>query len=157
MLKFTTKTKSYVAVQTPFHDEYPDHETFPKSSIKRLVDKFERTSLVHDAKGRGQKNVVTSLKCAELKERVEATPIMSSQRLASQVRLTHTTTYRTSCALTLHPYHMQVLQDLKPSDGDKRIHFCNWLQWFVHDSQHVLDTTFFSDEAWFHLSGYINS
>ncbi len=69
-------TYLYVAVQTRFHDEYPDYETFPESSIKRLVDKFERTGLVHDAKHRGRKNVVMPEKYAELKERVEATSIM---------------------------------------------------------------------------------
>ncbi len=75
MLKFITK-QSYITVQTRFHDEYPDHKMFPKSSIKRLVDKSERTGCVHNAKARGRKNVVTPEKCAELKEHVEAMPIM---------------------------------------------------------------------------------
>ncbi len=83
IVKVYYDTKSYVTVQTRFHDDYPDQETFPKSSIKPLVAKFERTGLVYDAKGRGWKNVVTSEKCVELKERVEAKPIMSSRCLVS--------------------------------------------------------------------------
>jgi hypothetical protein len=37
------------------------------------------------------------------------------------------------------------------------MHFCNWFLQAVHDG--VLDPklTFFTDEAWFHLSGYINA
>ncbi len=69
------ETKSYIAVQTWFHDEYPDHKMFPKSCIKRLVDKFERMGSAHNAKGRGRKNVVMPEKYAELKESIEATPI----------------------------------------------------------------------------------
>jgi hypothetical protein len=39
----------------------------------------------------------------------------------------------------------------------RRTHFCNWFLQAVHDG--VLDSefTFFTDEAWFHLSGYINA
>ncbi len=50
---------------------------FLKSSIKRLVDKFEHMGSFHDAEGGRWKNVVTPEKCAELKEYVEATPIMT--------------------------------------------------------------------------------
>ncbi len=57
----------------------------------------------------------------ELKKHVETMSIMSSQSLVSQVGLTHITTYRTLSALKLHPYRMQVLQELKLSNGDEGI------------------------------------
>jgi hypothetical protein len=42
-------------------------------------------------------------------------------------------------------------------DYGRRTHFCKWFLQAVHDG--VLDPklTFFSDEAWFHLSGYITA
>ncbi len=55
IVKVYYETKSYVTVQTRFHDEYPYCEMFPKISIKRLVDKFERTGSLHDAKGEDER------------------------------------------------------------------------------------------------------
>jgi hypothetical protein len=55
--------------------------------------------------------------------------------------------------LKLFPYRMRVVHE---SDPIKRTQFCNWfLNFALKDG--ILDLTFFTDEAWFHLSGYINS
>ena len=35
--------------------------------------------------------------------------------------------------------------------------FCVWFQNFINQNPGILDLTWFTDEAWFHLSGYINS
>lgn len=43
-----------------------------------------------------------------------------------------------------------------PTDFEKRIQFCTWFNNNLADDN-LLDITFFSDEAWFHLSGYVNS
>jgi hypothetical protein len=48
-------------------------------------------------------------------------------------------------------------QVIEEGDYKRRMHFCNWFLQAVHDG--VLDPklTSFTDEAWFHLSGYINA
>lgn len=47
---------------------------------------------------------------------------------------------------------------MKESDLQSRINYCNWFQNFLSDSgEDILDVTLFSDEAWFYLSGYVNS
>ena len=44
------------------------------------------------------------------------------------------------------------------SDGPrKRVRFCLWIKDFLTQNPGILDVTFFTDEAWFHLSGYVNS
>jgi hypothetical protein len=40
---------------------------------------------------------------------------------------------------------------------DKRMTYCRWVQTFIDENPGILDYTCFSDEAWFHLSGYVNS
>jgi hypothetical protein len=52
---------------------------------------------------------------------------------------------------------MTQVQVIEECDYGRRMHFCNWFLQAVHDG--VLDPklTFFTDEAWFHLSGYINA
>jgi hypothetical protein len=48
-------------------------------------------------------------------------------------------------------------QVIEEGDYERRAHFCNWFLHAVHNS--VLDAklTFFTDEVWFHLSGYISA
>jgi hypothetical protein len=35
--------------------------------------------------------------------------------------------------------------------------YCRWLQAFLNEHLGILDFVWFTDEAWFHLSGYVNS
>jgi len=42
-------------------------------------------------------------------------------------------------------------------DYEKRVRFCLWMKDFLTQNPGILDVTFFTDEAWFHLSGYVNS
>ncbi len=84
---------------------------------------------------------------------MEATPTVSSHCLATQLPISHSTT--------------QVLCDVKSSismqnsgvAGTKMARLwetCKFLLLlfqYVHHHHDVLDTMFFSDKAWFHLSG----
>jgi hypothetical protein len=35
--------------------------------------------------------------------------------------------------------------------------YCHWFQTFIDKNPGILDYTWFSDETWFHLSGYVSS
>jgi len=50
-----------------------------------------------------------------------------------------------------------VLHELKEPDQVKRVAYCRWFQTHLKENPGILDYTWFSDEAWFHLSGYVNS
>jgi hypothetical protein len=52
---------------------------------------------------------------------------------------------------------MQVFQELIPVDYAKRVNYCRWFKILICGNIGVLDQVFFTDEAWFHLSGYVNS
>lgn len=58
--------------------------------------------------------------------------------------------------LHFHPYKVTVVQELLPPDYERRVQYCNWFNANLRNDD-LLDLTFFSDESWFHLSGYINS
>jgi hypothetical protein len=60
--------------------------------------------------------------------------------------------------LRLHPYKITVVQKLKPGDSAKWVAFCKWgLDFLGREGEDILNVTFFTDEAYFHLSGYTNS
>jgi hypothetical protein len=50
------------------------------------------------------------------------------------------------------------VQELKPADHEKRIRYCDCFANFIQTKNvDILDVTFFTDAAWFHLSGYVNT
>jgi hypothetical protein len=58
--------------------------------------------------------------------------------------------------LNLHPHKVSLVQELKPADYSRRVAYYNWFLNNMNDNK-ILELPFFSDEAWFHLSGYVNS
>ncbi len=139
-----------------FQKAYPDENVIPNSSIQHLVKKFEEMGMVCDLPGGGQRTTQTEEMKDVVKKRLEATTTISSGRLAMQLPTSHTTTYRMMWQRA-YPYKIQVVHELKPADPGKCIAFCNWLLRYVSRSHSVSDTGFLLDEAWFHLSGYVNA
>jgi hypothetical protein len=64
---------------------------------------------------------------------------------------------RATKRLKLHPYRVQVCHEFKETDTEKRMHCCRWFRQFVRNGVDILENVFFPNEAWFHLSGYVNS
>ncbi len=91
----------------------------------------------------------------EIKKKLETMPIVSSRRLATQLPASHSTMYHVMQKIA-YPYKIRVLQELKPLDFGKCANFCCQLSHYVRCRLDVLDTMFFLDEAWFHLSNYVN-
>jgi sulfur relay (sulfurtransferase) complex TusBCD TusD component (DsrE family) len=46
---------------------------------------------------------------------------------------------------------------LQPLNPAGRVHFCNWFLQSVVEGEIDSQLTFFPDEAWFHLQGYMNT
>jgi hypothetical protein len=58
--------------------------------------------------------------------------------------------------IKLYLCRVTVINELKPVDASQRIQFCNWLLKNVHDRLIDHQLLFLTDEAYFHLSGYVN-
>jgi hypothetical protein len=50
-----------------------------------------------------------------------------------------------------------MVHELKEPDQVKIVAYCRWFQTLLKENPGILDYTWFSDEAWFHPSGYVNS
>jgi hypothetical protein len=60
--------------------------------------------------------------------------------------------------LHLHPYKITLVHESKEKDNVKRVEYCQWFRDLITaNGADILDVTFFTDEAWFHLSSYVNS
>jgi hypothetical protein len=56
----------------------------------------------------------------------------------------------------LRRYETTAIQTLQLHNPASRVHFCSWFLQSVVKGEIDPQLTFFSDEAWFHLQGYIN-
>jgi hypothetical protein len=59
--------------------------------------------------------------------------------------------------LKLRPYKTTVIHALQPLDPASKVYFYSWFLQPVFEGEIDPQLTFFSDEAWFRLQGYINT
>ncbi|CAH1365997.1 unnamed protein product, partial [Tenebrio molitor] len=88
---------------------------------------------------------------------IEQSPKTSLRKLSLQADVPLSTCQKiVRKNLNLYPYKITTLQELRPGDSERRLEYCNWFLNNLNDDR-LLDISFFSDEAWVHLSGYVNS
>jgi hypothetical protein len=60
--------------------------------------------------------------------------------------------------LHLHPYKITSVHQLKERDNVMHVEYCQWFRDVIPtNGEDTLDVTFFINEVWFHLSGYVIS
>ncbi len=156
IIKCYYQTGSLKRVRETFEVEFPDVSPPGNKAILHIVKKFENHHTVSDLRRSGRTSVRTEESKEKIRNVVTATPSLSSRRVAQQVGLSHTSTYREMRSFA-YPYKICVQQELKEADSPRRIEFCNWLLHYVRNTRTVLDYVYFSDEAWFHLDGFVNA
>jgi hypothetical protein len=137
---------------------FPNTQAPDRKTVRNLINKFRDTGSVHDAyrSGRPSGGEETSLK---IQDSILMSPRKSVRKLAQQVHVSTSTVYRIlKTKLKYHPYKLSVVPQMKEIDHHSRVNYCTWFQNFLaNEGEQILDVTFFTDEAWFHLSGYVNS
>ena len=93
----------------------------------------------------------------DVKEQLLVSPSKSLQRLSQETNLPYSTCQRAAKKAKLRAYGVSCVQEFLPMDYEKRVRFCLWIKDFLTKNPGILDITSFTDEAWFHLSGYVNS
>jgi hypothetical protein len=88
---------------------------------------------------------------------IAQSPRKSTHRLAQQVNITHTSVRRIlKNDLKLYPYKVQLLHQLLPADSVHRVTFSEWFVNKCREENDFVQYLITSDEAHFHLSGYVN-
>lgn len=126
-------------------------------ALKHSVNSFREGLGVQRKPGSGRPKVRTEENIQVVERQMEDDPHLSLRRLSQRTDLSFSTCQRiVRQDLGLYPYKVQLFQELLPPDYNKRVDYCNWFNETLNDDE-TLDRTFFSDEAWFHLSGFVNS
>ena len=148
-----------VKVKQLFAENFPNSKLPHRDTVRDLINKFLETGSVHDAARSGRPTVLTEQKLEDISDMMLKSPTKSIGKLAQQSGISYGSAYKAvRNELNLYPYKVSVVHELKPTDHEKRINYCEWFQRFImRHGNDVLDRTFFTDEAWFSLSGFVNS
>jgi hypothetical protein len=143
-----------------FTEKFPNvavlYEQFSET-LRYTVRTFRDSGSVQRKPGSSRPKVRTEENIQNVQHRMEDEPQLSLRRLSQQTELSVSTCQRiVRKDLGLYPYKVQVYQELLPPDYNQRVAYCNWFNNFINNDE-TLDLTFYTDEAWFHLTGFINS
>jgi hypothetical protein len=150
-------SKSFIAVREAFHRVYPEKEVPNKTTVHRLVKKLRETWSVCNRKHVRRRTVLTNDAVRVVHETLLRSPRKFLRRLSQECGTSKTSCHRATKQLKLLPSRFQSVHQLQERDKGARIQYCHWFRRFVREGINVLDNVFFSDEAWLHLNGYINS
>ncbi len=126
-------------------------------TIMCVVHHFQKEHTLKRLEGSGRTcRVQTPEKEEEVKQAITANPRLSVRKIARMSNASTGTANITPCSLKLYPYRISVHQELKSPDYTCCVNFSPWFNHFMRQEVDVLDV-FFMDEAWVHLSGYVNS
>lgn len=142
-----------------FQQEYPNlalpFDDF-RQYLRRYVELFRETGSILRKEGSGRPKKRTGEAIEQVRQIINEAPRTSVRRLAQQVELAPSTCQKIlKKDLQLYPYRMLAVQRLHETDYAQRVTFCRWFLNAVNND--FLERTFFTDEMWCHLDGYINS
>lgn len=153
------ETKSLKKVKKRFLVNFPNVRLPVNSTILRLVAKFNKNGDVRDEKRSGRRcSALTNEMMEAVHSAVRENPQTSQRRLATRLRISSRNVRRCLKKLKLTPYRLTCLQELLPADHERREHYCRWLIRFLRNhGADAFDKVYYTDEAWFHLAGYVNA
>jgi hypothetical protein len=96
-------------------------------------------------------------KLHDIEDRLGHTPRKSLELLAQETAVSKCSARRATQLLKLRPHKTTVTHALQPHDPAGMVHFCSWFIQSVVGGEIDSQLAFFSDDAWFHLQGYINT
>ena len=157
-LYFTSN--SYSFVRSMFRNEFQTRVLPSKQIICYWVSKFNSFSALSNRftnAGRPRSSR-TADNIASVDESVKLDPEKSTRRRSQELNIERSSLLNILHKdLNVHPYRLQIKQELSPEDIIKRVDMCQWFQEQFDVDESFIHNVWFSDEAHFLLSGHVNS
>lgn len=157
--QFFRNNESFITVQRLFRQRFGvarDGLIPDRRSISRWVTAFRTTGSVMSGKSTGRpRTAVTPQNIDNVRASVLQSPRRSTRRRAQTLGLSRRSLQRIlSRELKFHPYKIMITQKLYDRDFEHRRRFCETMLDILYSNNDVV--LFMSDEAHFHLDGYVN-
>lgn len=157
---FYQNDDSFVRAQRAFRNEFHLPPRAPVPSAKAIslwVRNFEATSSTTRKRGGSARTRRTPENINRTRLAIERSPRTSARRHSVALGLSVRTVRRIlKIDLHYHPYKIQIVQALHPQDHRNRLHFCQQMLHLIEEDGETVHNLWMSDEAHFHLSGYVN-
>lgn len=151
---------SLTAAQREFrcHYQIPPRGQVPSlHAIETWVRNFEETgSALKKKPSGGVRSVRTPENIDAVRAAILRSPRRSVRKIASSLQLGRRSVQRILHELQFHPYKLQIVQQLNPNDCVLRLQICEQLLAKINEDANFIQNLWMSDEAHFHLSGYVN-
>lgn len=157
---FYKNADSAVGAQRAFRREFnllPRDPVPSANAINLWVRNFEETASATKKRGGSERTARTPENVNRVREALTRSPRKSAKRHSIELGLSDRTTRRIlKNDLHFHPFKIQVVQALKPQHYISRVQFCQQLLNLIDQDGQLVHNLWMSDEAHFHLSGYVN-
>uniref|UniRef100_A0A8D8SNF8 DUF4817 domain-containing protein n=2 Tax=Cacopsylla melanoneura TaxID=428564 RepID=A0A8D8SNF8_9HEMI len=126
-------------------------------TIMKIIERFQEQGAVRDLPRPGrQRSVVTEANRQRVSDNIESSPGTSTRRRSTQLGMSRRSLQRILKDLKLFPYKIQIVQALKPTDYQRRLEFAVRFQTKAAEDPEFIHNLIMSDEAHFHLNGFVN-
>lgn len=155
---FFTNNRSVVLAQREFRRRFPNRVAPTGQTLRRLAARLEQTGTTRDLPGRGRHRTGRSVEniaavAADVAENEET----STRRRSTQLGVSRRTLQRILVKdLHMFPYKVQTVHQLMPADLQSRVNYCRAILNLNNEVNDFQSKIIMSDEAHFHLSGYVN-
>lgn len=157
---FYKNNNSYVSAQREFRNHFniPRNHSVPSAhAIKTWIANFEETGSTMKKRTGSVKSVRTPENIDRVRTAVLRSPTRSARRQAISLGISNRSVRRIlHNDLNHHPYKIQLVHAMNNADHVSRLAFCNQLLAMMNDNAELINNLWMSDEAHFHLSGFVN-
>lgn len=155
---FLTNNRSVVLAQRAFRRRLPNRVAPTGQTFRRLAARLEQTGTTKDLAGRGRHRTGRSAEnIAAVAADIAETRETSTRRRATQLGITRRTLQRILVKdLHMFPYKVQTVHQLMPADHQSRVNYCEAILNLNNEVDDFKSKIIMSDEAHFHLNGYVN-
>jgi len=150
--------RSIVTTQRKYRQHFNTTVAPSVNMIRSLMSRFENLGSVGDELRRNVVSPVRTKQAVEaVRESVHTDPTVSTRRRATQLGISRTSLRRIlKVDLMMFPYKIQLAQKLLPRDEPQRLQYANRLILLSTENPKFLNNLIMSDEAHFHLNGFVN-
>lgn len=155
---YLTNNRSVTLTQREFRRRFPGRPTPTGETLRRLAARLEETGTTRDAARRGRPRSSRSAEnIAAVAEDVMEAPSTSTRRRATQMGISRRSLQRILVQdLKMFPYKVQTVHQLLAADRQSRLTYAQAILNHHQEEDDFSSKIIMSDEAHFHLSGYVN-
>lgn len=148
--------KNCLLARRIYRERFPARRQPSKQAFENLMNRFDRTGVVNYEKTERTKTATSEENAFNVVLRVTEDPHVSSKDISRQFEISQTSVRRILSTNKMHPYHIQLHQELLDTDFENRLAFCTWSQRKIQEERNIFDLVLFADEATFHKNGCVN-